>query len=198
MTVGLLAVVLVILAGCDGGRSTTRPTAAPSTTATRPPQPVTLVDARRCPVTRPNGAAPPGVGAQAGVNHGNSKLWTALWPGGVIKAGPDFVDKDGSIQMKFGWWRGVGGRLSIQGRRLDGPASPLRAEVPDGYGERGFQASGVIFPTEGCWEITGQVGTARLTFVNFVIKVEGDSSGSTRRSATEHIAAACAVRRDLR
>jgi hypothetical protein len=61
--------------------------------------------------------------------------------------------------------------LSIQGHQLDAPALPLRAEVPDGYGERGFQASGVIFPTEGCWEITGQVGTARLTFVNFVIKV---------------------------
>jgi hypothetical protein len=172
MTVGLLAAVLVLLAGCDGRRPTTRPTAAaPSTTAIRPPQPVTLADARRCPVTRPNGAAPPGVGAQAGVNHGNTKLWTALWPGGVIRAEPDYVDKDGSIHMKFGWWRGVSGRLSIQGRRLDGQAPPLRAEVSDGYGDRGFQASGVIFPTEGCWEITGQVGTARLTFVNFVIKV---------------------------
>jgi hypothetical protein len=172
MTVGLLAAVLVLLAGCDGSRPTTRPTAAaPSTTAIRPPQPVTLADARRCPVTRPNGAAPPRVGAQAGVNHGNTKLWTALWPGGVIRAEPDYVDKDGSIHMKFGWWRGVSGRLSIQGRRLDGQAPPLRAEVSDGYGDRGFQASGVIFPTEGCWEITGQVGTARLTFVNFVIKV---------------------------
>jgi hypothetical protein len=172
MTVGLLAVVLVILAGCDGGRPATRTTAAaPSTPATRPPQLLTPADARRCPVTRPNGVSPPGVGAQAGVNHGITKLWTALWPGGVIKAEPDYVDKDGSIHMKFGWWRGVSGRLSIQGRRLDAPAPPLRAEVPDGYGDRGFQASGVIFPTEGCWEITGQVGAARLTFVNFVIKV---------------------------
>jgi hypothetical protein len=172
MTAGLLAVVLVILAGCDGGRPTTRPTAAaPGTVATRPPQPVTLADARRCPVTRPNGATPPGVGEQAGVNHGNTKLWTALWPGGVIKADPDYVDNDGRIHMKFGWWRGVSGRLSIQGRRLDAPAPPQRAEDSDGYGDRGFQASGVIFPTEGCWEITGQVAAARLTFVNFVIKV---------------------------
>jgi hypothetical protein len=67
--------------------------------------------------------------------------------------------------------RGISGRLSIQGRRLDASAPLLGAEVSDGYGDRGFQASGVIFPTEGCWEITGQVGTARLTFVNFVIKV---------------------------
>jgi hypothetical protein len=76
----------------------------------------------------------------AGVNHGNTKLWTAMWPGGVIKNDPDYVDKDGSIHMKFGWWRGVSGRLSIQGRRLDAPGPPLRAEVSDGYGDHGFQA----------------------------------------------------------
>jgi hypothetical protein len=94
---------VVILAGCAGGRPTTRPTAvAPSTAATHLHQPITLDDARQCPVTHPNGAIPPGVGAQAGVNHGNAKLWTALWPGGVIKADPDYVDKDGSIHMKFG------------------------------------------------------------------------------------------------
>ena len=94
-----------------------------------------------------------------------------MWPGGVIKSDPEYVDKDGSIRMKVGWWRGVSGRLSIQGRRLDASAPPLRAEVSDGYGDQDFQASGVIFPTEGCWEITGQVGAARLTFVNVVIRV---------------------------
>ena len=68
--------------------------------------------------------------------------------------------------------------MSIDGRRLDAPAPPLRAAVPDGYGDRGFQGSGIIFPTEGCWEINGQVGAARLTLVNFVIRVYGDSAGS--------------------
>jgi hypothetical protein len=92
--VGLLAVVVLILAGCAGGRPTTRPIAvAPSTTVTHLPQPVALPDARQCRVTRPNGATPPGVGAQAGVNHGNTKLWTAMWPGGAIKADHDYVDK---------------------------------------------------------------------------------------------------------
>jgi len=28
----------------------------------------------------------------------------------------------------------------------------------------------VIFPTEGCWQVTGRVGRADLTFVTFVIK----------------------------
>jgi hypothetical protein len=59
--------------------------------------------------------------------------------------------------MKFGWWTKVSGRLNITGRRLDQAAPPVRGVVPDGYGSRGFQPSGVIFPTEGCWEITGSV-----------------------------------------
>jgi hypothetical protein len=72
--------------------------------------------------------------------------------------------------MKFGWWRNVSGQLEITGRRLDGSAPPLHAGVPDGYGGTGFQASGVSFPTEGCWELTGSVGSSSLTFVTLVIK----------------------------
>jgi hypothetical protein len=72
--------------------------------------------------------------------------------------------------MKFGWWRVASGRLHITGQRLDGPAPPARAHVPDGYGDTGFQASGVDFPTEGCWEVTGTLPTTSLSFVTFVIK----------------------------
>jgi hypothetical protein len=42
--------------------------------------------------------------------------------------------------------------------------------VPDGYGATGFQASAVSYPTEGCWEVTGRVGDASLTFVTLVLK----------------------------
>jgi hypothetical protein len=35
----------------------------------------------------------------------------------------------------------------------------------------GFQASYVIFPTPGCWEVTGRVGDASITFVLSVIKI---------------------------
>jgi hypothetical protein len=58
---------------------------------------------------------------------------------------------------------------TISGRRLDAPAPPLRARVPDGYGDRGFQVTGLIFPTAGCWDVTGHLGDASLTFVTFVI-----------------------------
>ena len=102
---------------------------------------------------------------------GNGRLWVGgLWPSGVIQAGPRFINTDGSVGMKFGWWRNVRGHLRITGRRLDATAPPLRAHVPDGYGITGFQSSGVIFPTAGCWQVTGQAGTAKLTFVTMVIK----------------------------
>jgi hypothetical protein len=47
------------------------------------------------------------------------------------------------------------------------------AEVPDGYGDLGFQASYVIFPTPGCWEVTGRVSDASVTCVTKVTKIAG-------------------------
>jgi hypothetical protein len=105
-------------------------------------------------------------------SYGTDGLWVGgLWPGGVIAADPRFVEADGSISMKFGWWRDIPGKLAITGRRLDASAPAAGSVVPDGYGASGFQASGVIFPTEGCWEITGTVGAASVTFVTFVSRV---------------------------
>jgi hypothetical protein len=65
------------------------------------------------------------------------------------------------------------GQLVIEGRRLDGKARPIRADIPSGYGESGFQPSGIYFSTEGCWEVTGSVGEASLTFVTLVVKASG-------------------------
>jgi hypothetical protein len=77
----------------------------------------------------------------------------------------------GSIYAKLGWWRGVRGKVSVGGRRLDAPAPPLRADVPAGYGPLGFQASGLTFPTVGCWRVTGSLGGARLSFVVRVVRL---------------------------
>jgi len=85
--------------------------------------------------------------------------------------GPGFVGSDGSLAMKWPWWRGVSGKLTIEGRRLDAPAPPLRAHIPEGYGDSGFQSTALIFPTQGCWEVTGIVGNAQLTFVTLVVQV---------------------------
>ena len=105
---------------------------------------------------------------------------TGLWPDGTVvfrPGGPGFMATDGALGMKWGWHRAVRGQLRIEGRRLDGPAPPLRAEIPAGYGDFGFQSSALIFPTPGCWEVTGHVGTARLTFVTLVQRIgEGPST----------------------
>jgi hypothetical protein len=124
-----------------------------------------------CPVTTPNGSNPPGVAAAESRNiHGNGVLWVTIPYGGVIPAAKSNQQPDGSIGMKFPWWRGDVGELKISGVRLDAAAPPLRADVPRGYGATGFQASGVFFPTDGCWEVTGRVGSAALTFVVMVVK----------------------------
>jgi hypothetical protein len=117
-----------------------------------------------CPITRPNGSAPPGstFGAEF---HGNGSLWVGLWSGNVVVWQ---LEPDGSIEAKFGWWRGEQGRLRIEGRRLDAAAPPLTARIPEGS-DGGFQATGIKFPTEGCWEVTGSVGNASLTFVTRVL-----------------------------
>jgi hypothetical protein len=138
-----------------------------------PPPPRTTVE---CEVTKPNGIAA-GVEQPAPDSYGNREVSVGpfgLWPDGTVvfkPGGPGFVTRDGSLGMKFGWLRGVSGRLKITGRRLDAEAPPLRAEVPDGYGDRGFQATYVIFPTPGCWEVTGRVGDSSVTFVTKVVKV---------------------------
>jgi hypothetical protein len=138
-----------------------------------PPAPQTTAE---CAVTTPNGIAA-GEEQLAPGSYGNREVSVGpfgLSPDGKVvfkPGGPGFVTRDGSLGMKFGWLRGVSGQLRITGRRLDAEAPPLRAEVPDGYGDRGFQATYVIFPTPGCWEVTGRVGNSSVTFVTKVVKV---------------------------
>lgn len=104
-------------------------------------------------------------------------ICAALWPDATVPIGPKgagFILADGSLEMKYPWFRaaGLSGKLTIMGRRLDAAAPPLKAEIGSGSSDTGFQATGLIFPTEGCWEITGKVGDTTLTFVNKVIRVD--------------------------
>jgi hypothetical protein len=178
---GLLGIVIVT--ACTGSPAAPHHPATPhaasppvaSRAAPPSPRPLTLAEARWCPRTMishpigPMGGSPggnsPGTSA-----YGNGKLvvW-ALDVRGTIVATPDFVNPDGSIGWKFPWMRMVPGSLIVTGRRLDAPAPPLKSWVPSGYGDIGFQASGVTFPSEGCWRITGKVDHTSVTFVNLVI-----------------------------
>lgn len=122
-----------------------------------------------CPVTIANGSTPPGENA-SDLYHGNGELWTALWPDGTVIFIPGSAGEirdDGSLVMKFPWWRGDGirGPLQIEGHRLDENFATLGSIVPEGYGDSGFQPTALVFPTEGCWQITGRAGRAELIVV---------------------------------
>lgn len=97
---------------------------------------------------------------------GNDSLYTILGSSITFRpGGAGAVLADGSLSMKYMWWRLRNGKLTIEGHRLDDTAPPLRASIPDGYGDIGFQATSLIFPTPGCWEVIASVGDSRITFV---------------------------------
>jgi hypothetical protein len=67
--------------------------------------------------------------------------------------------------LKVGWWRGIGGRLTITGRPLNGSSATLAARVSDAYGTSGFQPSAITLPRPGCWRIEARLGSHVFTFV---------------------------------
>jgi hypothetical protein len=132
-----------------------------------PALPATATDQSgfECPVTVVNQG-------KGGV-YGNDALNVVLNPGSkfVFKpGGPGFIDRDGALGIKVGWERRKNGRLQVKGHRLDGNAGPVRAYIYD-HGDIGFQPIYLVFPTPGCWEVTGQVADASLTFVTLVEKI---------------------------
>lgn len=126
-----------------------------------------------CPVTIANGSTPPGENS-SDLYHGHGKLWIALWPDGTVSFIPGSAGEirdDGSLVMKFPWWRGEGirGPLQVEGHRLGENSATLGSIIPEGYGDSGFQPTALVFPAEGCWQVTGRVETAELTVVMRVI-----------------------------
>jgi hypothetical protein len=119
-----------------------------------------------CPVTSARWRPPPRL--QKG------RLWIAFGPsGGLYRTPRENVAPDGSLGVKIGWQRGPGvrGRVSVEARRLDEEAPPVRRRISArGYGLTGLQASGIAFPTQGCWRVTASAGGATLTFVLLVLK----------------------------
>lgn len=147
--------------------------------AARTSENAVVVEPPTCKVTQANGQGTFLEGLAPEL-HGNALLSTGLWPDGTVvfrPGGPGFVTADGALSMKWGWRRAIRGPLRIEGRRLDDTAPPLRADIPTGYGDFGFQATALIFPTPGCWEVTGRVGTASLTFVTLVQRIGDGPSG---------------------
>jgi hypothetical protein len=138
-----------------------------------------------CDVTAPNGVVA-GSPNRDENSYGNAALSVGpfgLWPNGTVvfkPGGAGFLTPNHALVMKFGWTRGVAGKLQVTGRRVDGDAGPLRLSTSNGYGETGFQASYLIFPTPGCWEVRAQVAgrdDSRIAFIARVVKIGDGPSG---------------------
>lgn len=126
-----------------------------------------------CPVTVVNGG-------KGGI-YANESLAVVLWSESKFVFAPDgpgFIDRDGALGMKVGWELRKRGTLFIAGRRLDGVASQARAYIGRSYDNHvGGMSLYLVFPTPGCWEITGEIADGSLTFVTLVEKIgEGPAS----------------------
>ncbi len=96
------------------------------------------------------------------VNEDQS-IWASAWWTG----NEEFPLRAGEEGNKLGWFRPAGAELVITGQRLDGDAPSLQAEIPCCYPTR-FQATGLYFPTEGCWEVNAKSGGRELSFTVWV------------------------------
>ena len=96
------------------------------------------------------------------VNEDRSIWASAGWTGLE-----DTYLRAGEQGVKVGWFRPAGAELMVTGQRLDGKAAALDAHLPCCYPTR-FQASGLTFPTAGCWEVTARAGDEELTFILWV------------------------------
>jgi hypothetical protein len=124
-----------------------------------------------CPLTEPVWAKPPEDSAVQDppafghyfVNPDRS-IWASAWWAGQAEEYPLQASEEG---LKVGWFRPAGAALEITGQRTDGQAPPLEAHVPCCYPTR-FQATGLSFPTEGCWTVTARAAESEISFVVWV------------------------------
>ena len=130
-----------------------------------------------CPVTK-NGAASfvptsPELSISSGQFwFGTGTLWTSLPESGEWNGLPH--TRDGYSQKTFWWSEGYSAldepnpELKVSGKRLDSPTvvlktSPAAHAIASDIGSA--MLSGVVFPSTGCWEITGQYKGGSLTYV---------------------------------
>ena len=183
---GLLGPVLVaiLVAACAGWADSTSPVSPTQASRSRI-APLTTDTIASCPVTLPNDKRPtpdPGIRwppTRRGIGNENATLFTGVGPIVFTPNGAGVRNPDGSLGIKHAWYRTIRGDVVIAGHRLDAPAPPLPVVVlrgpEDGYGETGFHTGGLLFPSEGCWEVTGSVGIESLTFVALVVSLNFDT-----------------------
>lgn len=163
--IGLIALLFTLVAPAD--------VAAQSTPA-----------AFSCPVTEPGEERPTKhvdpFAADDSLIHEDG-LWVTIPENGVLRLRPDDLVTFGPVKdwrtTKVTWLReeGVEGFVTVSGQRLDepsdlAPTTPLSPQRQ--YVKVGPVTTGLAFPEEGCWEVTGSVGDHEITFVVEVRFVE--------------------------
>jgi hypothetical protein len=110
---------------------------------------------------------------RTGFNVGNARIAVGLPPGATFPAIPDgsprggwaFIQKNGWIRVKVGWFT-KHGTPRVTGRRVDGTGRALRADVGPLTTDNGpFYPSLLYFPSFGCWRITATAGGAELSAI---------------------------------
>ena len=158
--------IVILLTAC----TTTR------TASQTPPAPTPIVSsiqtpsANACSLTEPTWAKPPEDSAVQNppaygyyfINE-DSSIWASAW---WTKQDENYL-RAGEEGIKVGWFRPAGATLEVTGQRLDAQAPPLEFHAPCCYPTR-FQASGLGFPTPGCWEVTARAEDRNLSFVVWV------------------------------
>lgn len=124
-----------------------------------------------CPVTIPADSGPPAeidpFEDDDAIHHENG-IWVTIPKDGILELSADQEVAFGPLQ---GWrtetvtWlrdEGVEGFVIVSGERLDTeseltPQTPLSPQRQ--YVRIGFVQTGIAFPSEGCWEVTGTVAS---------------------------------------
>ena len=155
-----LCMLLVVLAGCAVSPDALEPTSAYTEEETATTTGAQTAESADCPVTTPTVATPPDSSYRDALPTGtyfvsaDRGIWTS-------------ADVWGLGSRKVGWIKPEGSTLIVQGRRLDGDAAPLWADISEGYvGD--FQSSRMIIPSAGCWEIEARSNESLLRFVIYV------------------------------
>jgi len=157
-----ICLLIALLAACSAmpGASFGSPTATPTENPTR----------AACPVIEPAWVKPPqdeAVQGEPGFGYYFVNEDSSIWASAGWADDEEFELRAGGEGVKVGWFRPAGAVLEVTGQRLDGEAPAMEFHASCCYPTR-FQASGLYFPTQGCWELDARAAGSELSFVVWV------------------------------